>query len=398
MSLINDMLRDLEGRAENEKKAIDYDLPRAVATPKETPDLLRYLAWGGLLLLFLAALGYYLLLQLRINAVTPQPLAAAVEAVPAKLPDPVPQPVPVEPQRAQQPEPPPLPLAQSAPDGNREEATPPKTEEPPQTEIEPLPAGKEPPPAEEMPEPVKKEAYPPVRGDGEEAALASPANLPLEPAPAKAKANKAPSPEPAPNKPVRRVRQEDGLFIQAKRAWAGGRMAEAEEALARTLDLNRGHLQARLMLATLFLNEKRMAEAVRLTEDLPAGQGSHMGLIVIHAQALDGMGQTEAALAYLGRTLPEGRPSPVAVDQLRGAMLQKLGRYSKSAKVYHRLLKRNQADGQAWAGLGISLEGAGERDEALAAYRRALAINSLPAALIDYLRRRVNLLSNGAPL
>lgn len=406
MSLINDMLRDLERRAETEKKGGGYDLPKAVATPREAPDLLRWLAGGGLLLIFLATLGYHFLPQSRIPMAVPLPLAAA-EAAPAKSPEPAPAAAPVEPQKTGQPEPPPVALAQSAP------LKPAETQEPPPRE-EPPPARKGPPPAEEAPEPVKQNAsrdgadrakqdaraeeFPPVRGDEGETALAAAGESPVEPAPAKPKAAKAPALQPASGGAVKRVRPEEGLFIQAKRAWAGGRMAEAEEALRKTLTLDAGHLPARLMLATLLLNEKRLVEAVDITGTASAGQGANTGLVVIRARALDGLGQTESALDYLGRAVPKGRPAPVAVEQLRAALLQKLGRYAESAALYRRLVGRDQVDAQSWAGLGISLEGAGERDEALAAYRRALAVNSLPLPLTDYLRRRVNLLSNGAPL
>jgi len=174
-------------------------------------------------------------------------------------------------------------------------------------------------------------------------------------------------------------------------------MAEAEASLREILETNPGHLQSRLMLATLLLNENRLAEAVRVTDAVPAGQGG-IGLIVIRARALDGLGQTEAALDYLQRTAPKGKEPPQAVEQLRGAMLQKLGRFSESADVYRRLVSRGPMDAQSWAGFGIALEGAGDRGEALSAYRKALAINNLPPSLNDYLRRRVNLLSNGAPL
>ncbi|OGT93933.1 MAG: hypothetical protein A2286_13370 [Gammaproteobacteria bacterium RIFOXYA12_FULL_61_12] len=287
---------------------------------------------------------------------------------------------PKEPEQAKKPEPIPTPV-------------------PPEAKPAPLLAAKnETPPVEKEPPLPVEEPFPPVRGAEAEGAIEPPREIQAKETIAAPREKRAPSPaKPPPGTGLKRLSPEDGIFVKAKRAWAAGRMAEAEASLREILETNPGHLQSRLMLATLLLNENRLAEAVRVTDAVPAGQGG-IGLIVIRARALDGLGQTEAALDYLQRTAPKGKEPPQAVEQLRGAMLQKLGRFSESADVYRRLVSRGPMDAQSWAGFGIALEGAGDRGEALSAYRKALAINNLPPSLNDYLRRRVNLLSNGAPL
>jgi MSHA biogenesis protein MshN len=77
---------------------------------------------------------------------------------------------------------------------------------------------------------------------------------------------------------------------------------------------------------------------------------------------------------------------------LRGTVLQRLGRHGDAVAAYRAALQRESADGQAWVGLGISLEALHQRAEAAEAFRRALAAGPLQPQVKAFAEQRVRAL------
>jgi MSHA biogenesis protein MshN len=88
------------------------------------------------------------------------------------------------------------------------------------------------------------------------------------------------------------------------------------------------------------------------------------------------------------RLLEAGTGDPQLLATL-GALYQGQGRAAESAAAYRRALETNPAVGAWWVGLAIALEGSGEPAGAPEAYRRALRLGGLATRLDRYARERL---------
>lgn len=93
-------------------------------------------------------------------------------------------------------------------------------------------------------------------------------------------------------------------------------------------------------------------------------------------------------------------PPPLAGNTDYHAVLaaieQQLGHFADASSRYQQLLIVDQNQASWWLGLALSLDGQQRNTEALAAYRRAIALNTLPAAARDYAAARIAALSHSA--
>lgn len=102
-------------------------------------------------------------------------------------------------------------------------------------------------------------------------------------------------------------------------------------------------------------------------------------------QARDALARGEPAAALHAL---EGASDAESVA-LRAAALQRLGRHVDAAALYRSLTLTDPNEAGHWVGLAISLEGQQRRDEAGAAYRRALESPGLAPTLQKYARQRL---------
>ena len=119
----------------------------------------------------------------------------------------------------------------------------------------------------------------------------------------------------------------------------------------------------------------------------------HPKFVMIKARLLAQNGDTAAAIQLLERSPVAGRGG-VQLRQMLGALYQQQGRYEEAVESYRTLLTFTPSAGPAWVGLAISLDALGDA-EAPDAYRRALALGSLPVPAAAYARQRI--VELGAP-
>ena len=282
-----------------------------------------------------------------------------------------------------------------------------------------LPAGESPPPA---PEATREEAQPRLRMSetlSEPGAVVAPpaASPPLasapeptriepsRPAPAPAQPASEPPPvkldtrlpEPRPVRVIKQVRppsadeQADQAWRQATRLIELGRTAAAIDGLEATLRLDPGHGPARQTLIALSLEagdgargEALLREGLQLHPNDP---WYHRGLGQLHLQRGDS-GQAAGILkAGLGKGVDADYWS------LYAGVLAKTGRHAEAAQAWREVTRLNPAHGPGWLGLAVSLEHAGQRGDAAAAYQRALQTRLAPE-LRDFAARKAGELNS----
>lgn len=178
-------------------------------------------------------------------------------------------------------------------------------------------------------------------------------------------------------------------YAGALEALRGGDAGEAETALRAALDLLPGHGDSARTLATLLVQQGRHGEAETVLSAALAIDARQPALRTLYARLLAERGSDVDAVALL-----QGVTDPEALALL-GALQQRLGNDVEAAAAYRQAVQRAPQKGAWWLGLAISLERTRQPSAALEAYRRALRDAALDAQVNDYVRGRIAALGNG---
>jgi MSHA biogenesis protein MshN len=132
-------------------------------------------------------------------------------------------------------------------------------------------------------------------------------------------------------------------------------------------------------------------QALSLLEGFPS---SDVDAGKLRAQLLLKLGRTRQAEEELrtAAALDGGDPE---VQGLLGALYQKQGRYDEAASRYGQALRSQPGQARWWLGLAVSLDGAERYQEALEAYGRTAALGGLSRDVQVYVVQRIDALRGG---
>ena len=383
MSLINDMLKDLEQRNASTPGAapIAGDVHSVAFSPAGAS---RWL-WLLLILVGLAAAAYVFF---GLPKSAPKPTGAAVPTATAPV---VPSQVPTQPETQQQAAPA---VAETPVADDVTNAAPPA----PQNtlvyaldrELRSMPAQSAQAPAD----PVVEAPAPRAAS----AAKAEPVSRPVSP-------ESAPGSEPAPEKPgqnaaraktsgglpVKQVSPEQrssNLYRQAVDLMQQGRVAESMDMLQRALQTNAANHDARQLLVGELIDARRSQEAIAVLRDGlavdPAQSGFRMALARLQIEAGDRQGAME--------TMEKGLASAGEDAEYHAFMahlLQREERHAEAVKHYLVSLRSNPAMPNWLIGIGISLQAEKMNADAVAAFQRAIDTAQLSPDLQQFAEQRL---------
>lgn len=172
----------------------------------------------------------------------------------------------------------------------------------------------------------------------------------------------------------------DAEFRKAETALASGRSGEALDAMRAALKIDPGYVQVRQALLRQLLDMRRMDDAMAVllegVELMPAQTGWAMSLARLQLEHGD--------LAAADRTLARSQAYAEANADyagFQGHLKSRLGAHRQAAVHYQRATRLVPNEGRWWLGLGLALEADGRVPEARDALRRALSSGSLSAEL-----------------
>ncbi len=172
-----------------------------------------------------------------------------------------------------------------------------------------------------------------------------------------------------------------------------GRQAEAEQALREALHFDPRLARARETLAALYLNSGRLTEAQALLAEGLRLTPRAAGLAQLHARLLAEQGDLATALTVLQRASPPLTENP-DYHALLAALYQRAGQHASAAWVYRQLLAQDGRRATWWLGLGISLEALDDIAPALEAYLKAHQLGvGLSPQVLDYVGSRIGALA-----
>lgn len=364
MSLINQMLRDLEERRADD--LVRQNLQREIRPlpPARRPAAMRPLFLGVAGTAVLAAVAWLAYTQwLQVAAETSPPSVATLPGLPpTPVSVPAPEGPPVVPPEAM------LPREIEAPtglDGLRLTVS-----------LQNLPA--------ETPAPDVAPAAPVIEAPAKVAPQSSvpPAVKPAGNAPkAAVEAPAMPgSVEKSASLTTPRERA-DADYRKAQAAAAAGRGGETVEALQAALRQDPGHVPARQALIRTLVDLRHLEEAEAVLRDGLEQQPAQVSWAMSLARLQVERNDWSAALKTLGRSAAFGARS-ADYQGFTGHVEHRLGHYRDAIIHYQGATRLAPAEGRWWLGLGLALEADGQGGEAKEAFRRALASGNLATELV----------------
>jgi MSHA biogenesis protein MshN len=175
---------------------------------------------------------------------------------------------------------------------------------------------------------------------------------------------------------------------RAMTALHDGRTAEAEDRLRAALAIDPSSDKARQALLGLYIERGRREDAERLLEDRLRADRKHGGFAMALARLQLERGANGDALITLQRSLPYGETSADYQAMLANA-LSRVGRHREAAERFDaaaRLAPRNPL----WLmGLGMELRADGRSAEARAAFQRAQEVGGLNGQLAGFVEQQL---------
>lgn len=343
MSLINDMLRNLEAKRPDDLARQSLQREIRALPPGKSGRGKGLLLLSGLGLAVAGAVAVHQagLLDAPLLAVAPPPPPPAVLVAPPELPAP-----PAMSPQAAAPD-----AAMSGDETLRLSSN---------LAVVPLPAA----PVLGVPDPVVPPA-PAASAKAEPVSAAAPAG------PVKIEKS------PVPATPRDRA---DAEYRKAETALASGRSGEALDGMRAALKIDPAYVQVRQSLLRQLLDMRRIDEAMAVLQEgvelMPAQTGWAMSLARLQLEHGD--------LAAADRSLARSQAYAEANADyagFQGHVKSRLGAHRQAVAHYQRAARLVPSEGRWWLGLGLALEADGRVPEAREALRRALSAGTLNAEL-----------------
>ena len=178
-------------------------------------------------------------------------------------------------------------------------------------------------------------------------------------------------------------------YRRAENAMTAGRSAEAIEGFRAALKQDPFYVQARQMLLRQLLEVRKSTEAMQILQEgielQPAQTGWAMSLARLQLEHND--------LTAADRTLARSQAYAEANADyagFQGHLKSRLGAHRQAVTHYQRAARLAPNEGRWWLGLGLALEADGKQAEARDAFRRSVATNTLSADLAAVALQHLN--------
>lgn len=189
-------------------------------------------------------------------------------------------------------------------------------------------------------------------------------------------------------KEVSPMQRAEGEYKQATIYQQQGRVNEAISSLEQALKLDQTHAPARQLMISLLLENKRQDDAIRELRAALAVDSHQLNFAMMLARLLVERAKLQEATDVLQKSLAYAQDRPDYIAFL-AALLQKLGRHKEAVQSYRLALSKHTQNGVWWMGLGISLQADGATNEALEAFRQAKVQPGLGADLLAFVDQKI---------
>ncbi|MBI3713431.1 MAG: tetratricopeptide repeat protein [Burkholderiales bacterium] len=177
-------------------------------------------------------------------------------------------------------------------------------------------------------------------------------------------------------------------YRQATSYTQQGRQSEALSALQQALKLDPQHMPARQALISMLIDMNRQEEAIRELKHGLALDPNQSNFAMILARLQVERANVNEAIITLQASLPTGQDRADYLAFL-AALKQKTGAHKEAIQLYRQALKKHQTNGVWWMGLGISLQADGAPQDAIEAFKQAKTQPGLSAELQAFVDQKI---------
>lgn len=192
-----------------------------------------------------------------------------------------------------------------------------------------------------------------------------------------------------PARPVALKKPKHG-YVAAERALKRGQTSKAEQLLKIILVEEPDHLPASILLSRLYLESNRLELAEKCAQSALQHHPQQAELVTYLVRSLMVRGHLDEASVYLERNLHEQHAPHLG---LMGVIRQRQEKHADASRYYRRALQLLPDEVTWLTGLGISQEYLGETEAAMAVYRHSLTVGGLNAALREFVTARIKILN-----
>ncbi|AZZ94557.1 tetratricopeptide repeat protein [Hahella sp. KA22] len=179
---------------------------------------------------------------------------------------------------------------------------------------------------------------------------------------------------------------------QARESYRQGEVEAARQRLRDLLTSMPEHEASRYQLATWLIGAGDYPQALQVMQSVDAY--SSVDFKLMKARTLAATGMAAQAIALLESEAPKVEAAPDYHSLLAG-LYHQARRYEDAIATYAALIEAHPHKGDWWAGLGIALDQTGRSQSALQAYRQAVGDPELQTTLAQYASRRIQQLEPG---
>lgn len=172
----------------------------------------------------------------------------------------------------------------------------------------------------------------------------------------------------------------DAEYRRAETAVSAGHHDEAIALLRDALRIDPPHVQIRQTLLRLLLGQRKPLEAMRVLNEGLAISPEQIGWAISLARLQLEQGDLVAADRSLFNSQSFAQ-SNADYAGFQGHLKSRLGDHRQAAAYYSSATRLAPAEGRWWLGLGLALEAEGKLEDAKEAFRRSLASENLPGEL-----------------
>lgn len=177
-------------------------------------------------------------------------------------------------------------------------------------------------------------------------------------------------------------------YRQATSYLQQGRQNEALSALQQALKIDPQHAPARQALISILIDNNRQEDAIRELKHGLALDPNQSNFAMILARLQVERANVNEAIITLQASLPAGQDRADYLAFL-AALKQKTGAHKEAIQLYRQALKKHQTNGVWWMGLGISLQADGTNQEAIDAFKQAKTQPGLSAELQAFVDQKI---------
>jgi Flp pilus assembly protein TadD len=193
------------------------------------------------------------------------------------------------------------------------------------------------------------------------------------------------APKPAPIKETSVKQQADLLYRKVENNYED---YSAVDKLEQVLQLDPRHLKARLLLAKTLHNQGRVNKTAEFLDQSLDLFPDNLQFINTRAQLFLQQKDPNGALKTLQRVDLTNSTNETHLSLL-AATYQQLQSFANAAKVYQRLVTVNPEKAENWLGFALAQEKLGNPKLAREAYQQALSKNTLKESIVSYIKQRL---------